>query len=79
MPVESVILKEARMRQQEDEEAYKRKIRFDLLVEMQPEKTMKLDDMGFSQIFAQLYKDELLFNATVTLAEGSARQSTKNS
>jgi len=66
MPVESVILKEARMRQQEDEEAYKRKIRFDLLAEMQPEKTMKLDDMGFSQIFAHLYRDELLFNATAS-------------
>ena len=26
----------------------------------------KLDDMGFSQIFAQLYKDELLFNATAS-------------
>ena len=38
--------------------------RIEQLKRIQPEKTRELNDIGFSQLFAELYKDELVYNVT---------------
>lgn len=48
----------------DNKQAERNNILYKKLLEIQPEKTREYNEMGFSQIFSELFSDELIYNVT---------------